>query len=71
MWRVETGLLEMGMGARGQPRTPSKRRKSWCCAGGIWGPYKDIGEDDKLSAFLCILNHSRMISHELSFLFPS
>ena len=68
MWRRSIGSLTRGIGARGQPRTPSKSLKS-CFLGWI-APSNGL---EKLAPgeFFVALNHSRMTSQELSFLLPS
>ena len=73
IWRRWSGSVARGMGARGQPRTPSRSLKSWVLAGMF--PYK---EREKLllpwtprPPPFCRRNHSLMTSQELSFLVPS
>lgn len=71
-----------GIGASGQPKTPSKSLRS-CFFAGVMLPYIEGTEREKPplmlprtgpgpgpSTFLCILNHSRITSQELSFLLP-
>lgn len=73
-----------GIGASGQPKTPSKSLRS-CFFAGVMLPCIDGTEREKPplmlprtgpipgpgpSTFLCILNHSRITSQELSFLLP-
>lgn len=76
MWRRwwSIGSLAWGIGARGQPNTPSNSLRS-CLLAGIVPPLP-YPEVDKLVPGLgrppfCALNHSRMTSQELSFLPPS
>jgi hypothetical protein len=69
MWMRWMGSLTRGIGARGQPNTPSRSLKSCLLAGML--PYKETVKLFPAERPLCNRNHSRIISHELSFLLPS
>lgn len=64
------GSFTWGIGARGQPKTPSKSLKS--CLLAVILPYSGTGKLLPLPENpFCSRNHSRIISHDLSFLLPS